>query len=393
MTTRVALAMALVVLATTFGSVYVARRAHELAPTSTRTKRALVALVGLLAIGPFARFVPVPEPFVWVLSVIGYGTDAAVGFACGLLLLVDLASRLTRRSAPARAPAAPVAAPLGRREMIRRTAIGAALASGPGLSSYGLTLGRHDYVLEELPVRLARLPRSLDGYTIAQLSDLHLGTFVGRREIDAARELVRRARADLVVLTGDLLDHDPRYLPDLGVLARALTDAGVRDGVVAILGNHDHFAGADGVIDTLRAAGVRVLRNRGESIGDRGGRFALLGVDDIGAHRYGYGEGADLDRALADVDPDLARVLLCHNPGQFHVVAPRVDLQLSGHTHGGQIRPGVSPLSLTTRYLVGHYRVGDAQLYVNRGLGTVGPPMRIGSAPEVTRITLVAGRA
>jgi predicted MPP superfamily phosphohydrolase len=245
--------------------------------------------------------------------------------------------------------------------------------------------------MEEVPIRLARLPRALDGYTIAQLSDVHLGTFVGRREIAEARSLIARTRADLVVLTGDLVDHDPRYLADLGMLVRVMADAGARDGVVAILGNHDDYTGADDVTATLRAAGVRVLRNDAMTIGDPGGRFALLGVDDVYAPRNGYGEGPDLSRAIAAAEPDLARVLLCHNPSFFTDASAQIDLQLSGHTHGGQINPGVTPVELIMPYVAGRYVRGEGQLYVNRGFGTAGPPARLGSAPEVTRIVLTAG--
>jgi predicted MPP superfamily phosphohydrolase len=199
--------------------------------------------------------------------------------------------------------------------------------------------------------------------------------------------LVRRARPDLVVLTGDLLDHDPAYAPKLGVLARRL-GALARDGVVAIPGNHDYYAGVEAVLGTLRAAGSRVLLNAGEVIH---GSFALLGVDDVWAPRDG-GRGPDLERAIATVPRDLPRVLLCHNPELFLEAAEHVDLQLSGHTHGGQVNFGVNSAELVFShgYVRGHYSRGSSQIYVNRGFGTAGPPTRIGSAPEVTRIVLVA---
>jgi hypothetical protein len=195
------------------------------------------------------------------------------------------------------------------------------------------------------------------------------------------------------VLTGDLVDHDPRYLVDLGLLVRAMTDAGARDGVVAVLGNHDDYTGSDEVTATLRAAGVRVLRNDAITIGDVGGRFALLGVDDLLARRNGYGEGADLPRAIRAAPEDLARVLLCHNPMLFTDAASDVDLQLSGHTHGGQLNMVVHPAELIMPYVAGRYVRGEGQLYVNRGFGTAGPPARVGTPPEVTRIVLVAGCA
>ncbi len=405
MALRVVLFFGAILLATAGSSAYLVRRIREIVPLPGARGRALGwALFGASAL-PLVRFVGPSEEWITVASVAGFSVWLACMIATALLLVVDALTWMTRRverwrartTEPAPAPVARTVtegpAPMPRREALRRMAIGASLATGAGASAYGFALGRHDYVLEDVPIRLTRLPPTLEGYTIAQLSDLHVGTFVGRRELEEARAMIRRARADLIVLTGDLVDHDPRYLPDLGALLRALGEAGARDGVVAVLGNHDYYTGADEVAATLRAAGVRVLRNANETIGDAGGRLALVGVDDVWAPRHGYGVGADLPRALAGIDEDLPKLLLCHNPEAFASMAPHVDLQLSGHTHGGQLNPIVQPASLVLPYVAGRYRQGDTQLYVNRGFGTAGPPARLGSAPELTRITLLAGRA
>ncbi len=322
--------------------------------------------------------------------------------------LARLVARRAREPAPAPAPAtepaidaethvpdlpdATTSAPaLPRRDFLGQVTTAGALAVAGGTSLHGGLFGRHDYRVEEIPIVLRGLPRTLDGYTIVQLSDIHVGTFVQEPELRSAEALVRRARADLVVLTGDLVDHDPAYAPKLGVLARRLGPL-ARDGVVAIPGNHDYYAGIDVVLDTLRRAGAKVMVNAGRVIGDRGGAFALLGVDDVWATREGR-PGPDLSRALAMVPGDLPRVLLCHNPSFFPEAAGRVDLQLSGHTHGGQIAFGINPADyvLPFGYVRGHYTRGASQLYVNRGFGTAGPPSRIGSPPEVTRVVLVAG--
>jgi predicted MPP superfamily phosphohydrolase len=238
-----------------------------------------------------------------------------------------------------------------------------------------------------VPLRIPGLPRSLDGYVIAQISDIHAGSFMGERELDEGLALVRRARPDLVVVTGDVVDFDPVYAPPT---ARMLADLPARDGVTAIVGNHDYYAGADAVIGALRAAGVRVMRNEGVAIrpGDRGG-FALLGVDDLSARKRGR-EGPRLDRALAGVGPELPRILLSHQPSTVDFWPGQVAAQLSGHTHGGQINPGFSPVGLAMKYLSGTYLVGGTTLYVNRGFGTVGAPCRVGAPPEVTRFVLVA---
>jgi predicted MPP superfamily phosphohydrolase len=230
----------------------------------------------------------------------------------------------------------------------------------------------------------------LEGFTIVQLSDIPMGEYVGASELAAAHALVRQAKPDLIVLTGDLLDRDPELAPDLGAFVQKLAPL-AREGVVAISGNHDFYAGIDPTCSALSRAGARVLRNDGCVIGDSGGAFARLGVDDVMGPRFG-GRGADLARAKRrlPVSRDLPSVLLCHNPRYFEEAQGQVGLQLSGHTHGGQINLGVSPASLVLPhgFVAGLYQRKGSQLYVNRGFGTVGPPARIGAPPEVTRIVL-----
>jgi predicted MPP superfamily phosphohydrolase len=289
-----------------------------------------------------------------------------------------------------RAPADP--APQTAGSMTRRQAVegatGVALYGATGsMLAWGAVRGRHAFEIREVPVRIPGLPRALDGYVIAQVSDIHTGTLVSERVLDEGFSRLREARADLVVATGDLVDMDEAFAP---AIARKLADSRARDGVVAILGNHDHYAGADSVAAALRAAGVEVLINAGKVVrpGDGGG-FALLGVDDVTASRRGR-PGPLLDRAIAMVPEEAPRILLSHNPISVDMWAGRVALQLSGHTHGGQINPGFRPAELLLRYVAGRYDVGGTQLYVNRGFGTVGPPSRVGAPPEVTRIVLVA---
>jgi len=278
------------------------------------------------------------------------------------------------------------------RTMTRREVVegagGAAIFGATGsMLGWGMLRGRHAFELVEVPLRIPGLPRALDGYVIAQVSDLHSGAFVGERELDEGLSLVARARPDLVVVTGDIVDFDPVHAP---LAARKLADLSARDGVSAILGNHDYYAGADEVMGALRAAGIDVLRNAGKVVraGDGGG-FALLGVDDVSSLRRGR-TGPRLDLALAGVRPELPRILLSHQPVTVDLWPGQIAAQLSGHTHGGQINPGFSPLGLIMKYIAGSYAVGGTTLYVNRGFGTVGAPSRIGAPPEVTRFVLVA---
>jgi predicted MPP superfamily phosphohydrolase len=290
---------------------------------------------------------------------------------------------------PAQAPVAEAPALPERRTFLAQATVGSALSIGFGASSYGALFGRHDYELESVAIKLDKLPRELDGFTIVQLSDIHVGLYVSERELNAGLELVKKARPDIVVLTGDLVDHDPRYAPLLGRFARSLRGI-ARRGVFAIPGNHDYYAGASEVLHNLREAGTEVLLNRHVQLGDAKG-FVLGGVDDVVGAGYGS-QGPDLGSAFAGANPDLARVLLSHNPSFYKAAHAHADLVLSGHTHGGQITLFVNPAELVLRHglVRGLYAHGDSQIYVNRGFGTAGPPARVGSPPEVSKLILTS---
>lgn len=292
--------------------------------------------------------------------------------------------------------ASPTRVEVPRRAFLTQAAASSAFLVGGSSSLYGALKGRHDYALEQVPLKIPGLARGLDGFSIAQLSDVHIGVYVGDAELAAAEDLLRKAKPDLIVLTGDLLDNDPRLAPQLGRFVRRLAPL-ARHGVVAITGNHDYFAGAEEMASAVRQAGARMLRNDSLVIGDAAAGFALLGVDDVWARRDGA--GPDLQRALAAlprlggrVAParDLPRILACHNPSFFAEAAGQVALQISGHTHGGQVNLGLRPADylLPGGWVAGRYELNGSQLYVNRGFGTVGPPARVGAPPEVTRIVL-----
>jgi len=378
-----------------------ARKALGLGPRARQGLQAVLVLAVLsMVLGRVAgRFWPgavttfvITVASVAELAIVISGILLLVADAAGLVL--GLPARFRKR------PPQPAPAPL---ELPRRVFLTQAVASsafliGGSSSLYGALRGRYDYSLEEVSFRLPGLARGFEGFSIAQLSDLHIGVFVGDAELNTAEELLRKARADLIVLTGDLLDNDPRLAAQLGRFVRRLTPL-ARHGVVVIPGNHDYFAGVEVVADAVSSAGARMLRNDALVVGDAGAGFSLLGVDDVWARREG--NGPDLARAVralpklgGRVAPalDLPRVLLCHNPSYFAESAGQVALQLSGHTHGGQINLGIRPADyvLAGGWVAGRYERSGSLLYVNRGFGTVGPPARIGSPPEVTRIVLTA---
>ncbi|MBK8257492.1 MAG: metallophosphoesterase [Polyangiaceae bacterium] len=276
---------------------------------------------------------------------------------------------------------------LSRRTFVEQAAFGSAAFVGGSSAVYGSIFGRRDYEVTTVPMPVPGLSKAADGFTIVQLSDIHLGQMVGEVEARIAEDLVRNAKGNLIVLTGDLIDHDVRYTTALGTLVRRLSAIAP---VVAIPGNHDHYTGVDAVLETVRAAGGTTLMNQSAfPLGKKSG-FALLGVDDLWAEKLGG--GPDLEAAVAHAQSDLPRILLCHNPKVFVETAGKVAVQLSGHTHGGQVNIGLRPADLVLRhgYIAGLYETNGSRIYVNRGFGTAGPAARVGAPPEVSRIVLVS---
>ena len=374
-------------------------------PRVARHKWIFVAIVTLLVVAsPLLRWFFTRKHVAFagtIHSIVSIELLAVVLAAVPLALLrgVFRATAPKPASDPSPAPEPSRSPPqLSRRQIVEAATGSSFLAASGSMFGWGILRGRHAFQVDELVVKIPGLSRVLDGYTIAQVSDIHVGAYIGDRELAEGFARIAEIRPDIVVATGDLVDFDRTYGP---LIARRLADLQTRDGVFAILGNHDHYAGADPIVGALRAAGVDALVNAGRHIrAADGGGFALLGLDDLlGARR---GAGPILARADAMVPADAPRIVLSHQPSTIDLWAGRVALQLSGHTHGGQINPGFRPADLLMRYVAGRYEVPAPQateprplrgttLYVNRGFGTVGPPARIGAPPEVTKVVLVAG--
>jgi predicted MPP superfamily phosphohydrolase len=273
-----------------------------------------------------------------------------------------------------------------RRQFLART-IGVASALGAS----GLTVAAIGSVLrgprlEKLEVPIAKLPAAADGLRIVQLTDIHVGPTIGRHFIE---ELVRRTNAlepDIVAITGDLVDGSVAELADS---VAPLAQLRARLGVFFVTGNHEYYSGAPEWVRHLPTLGVRVLRNERVTIGEGAHAFDLAGVDDFSAH--GEGHGPDLPGALAGRDAGRALVLLAHQPRAIDEAERLgVDLQLSGHTHGGQIWPFSYLVYLQQPYVAGLARQGETWIYVSKGTGYWGPPMRLGMPSEITQITLRA---
>ncbi len=353
-------------------------------------KRALVRGLAVLVVLPTAvRLVTLAthSPLGGAIFAALMCESIVVLFSAVPLVIVRAGAAGVQALAPAAAKIDEAEGQLTRRQVIERVGGIAVVGATGSLVGWGAAFGRYEFEVDEVPVRIPGLPRALDGYTIAQISDIHIGMLVGERDIAAGLEKLARTKSDLVVLTGDMLDFDPRFIPEA---ARIFSRIRARDGVYAIYGNHDHYTGASAVGEGLRKVGIDVLVNDGRVIRPKdGGGFALLGVDDLAGLRNG-GVGPRLDLAERAVPDDRPRILLSHQPRTMDLWAGRVALQLSGHTHGGQFNPGFRPADFFMRYVAGRYEVGGSTLWVNRGFGVVGPPARVGAPPEVTKIVLVA---
>lgn len=247
--------------------------------------------------------------------------------------------------------------------------------------------------LRQVEVPMARLDGAWDGARIVQLSDFHYDTHFSVVPIRKAVEMVNALQPDLVVLTGDFitspLTKDPGHQAKENMLpcAELLGRIRARLGSFAVLGNHDVDVDAHHAVECLEANRIPVLRNRAVALEREGKRLWLAGVDDV---LFG---AADLDAALRSVPAQEPVVLLCHEPDYaVHTARYPVDLQLSGHTHGGQIRfPWVGPLYLPDqgrKFPWGSYQVGKLQLYTNAGIGTIRLPIRWNCPPEITVFTL-----
>ena len=299
------------------------------------------------------------------------------------------------RAGAGRAPAAQVSAPAdpGRRQFFARVAGGAVVTAATGAMGMGVRAARGTIPIKEVPVVLARLPPALDGFAIVQLTDIHVGYTISRAFVQDLVEQANAARPDLIAITGDLVDGD---VPTLAHAVAPLADLRAPHGVYFVTGNHEYYSGVDSWLTELRRLGIRVLRNERVRIGADDASFDLAGIDDHQAVQFGNGHGADLDRALAGRAPGDEVVLLAHQPRQVHdAVRHGVGLQLSGHTHGGQIWPWhYLARAQQGGLLAGLSRHGDnTQLYISRGTGYWGPPMRLGAPAEIARVVLRAPRA
>lgn len=288
---------------------------------------------------------------------------------------------------------------LSRRKFVRYATMGISTYAFAG-ATYGML--RHDsYEIVHKNITIDNLPAELRGTTITLLSDIHAGQYMNEKEMREYADVINSLESDIVCIPGDFVNFDVR---DVHMLTNAFRDVKAKHGIYGSLGNHDFFQDADYVAKAINnESPIQVLRNEHRVISIKGKPLYMLGIDDT------QGSGAKMqevlkyygamDEYLKNNDPDFnssPKVLLCHKPYGFDTLAAKeIDLILSGHTHGGQVVPlkfgnfNMSFAATVSKYIEGIYKIGKSNMYVSRGIGSVGLPIRINCPPEITKITLV----
>ncbi|RAO36894.1 Transmembrane protein with metallophosphoesteras e domain [Micromonospora saelicesensis] len=283
------------------------------------------------------------------------------------------------------AVAAPDHDPSRRLLLARGAAIFAGLTA-TGVTGYGIRTALGPPQLDRVRIPLAKLPRSMDGLRIATVSDIHLGPLRGRAHTERIVAAINRLDADIVAVVGDLVDGS---VAELGSAAAPLRDLRSRYGSFFVTGNHEYYSGVEEWVQEVDRLGLRVLQNRRQEIQARGGVLDLAGVNDLTGAGTGLAAGPDFAAALGDRDPSRPVVLLAHQPLAAKEAARYgVDLQLSGHTHGGQMVPFNLAVKLEQPVVSGLGEVDGTKVYVTNGAGFWGPPVRVGAEPQISLVEL-----
>ena len=256
------------------------------------------------------------------------------------------------------------------------------------ISLLGYANARRTARVVRVDVPIADLPDALHGFRIVQLSDIHVGPTIKRPYLQAVVDRANRLQADLVAVTGDLVDG---RVSELGAHVEPLAALRSRHGTYFVTGNHEYYSGADAWVALLRGLGVRVLLNEHSLLEHDGAELVIAGVTDYSAHHFDPAQRSDPQGALAGAPASAAlRVLLAHQPRSATAAAEAgYQLQLSGHTHGGQFLPWNFFVKLQQPFVAGLHRVRDLWVYTSRGTGYWGPPKRFGAPSEITQLRLI----
>ncbi len=252
----------------------------------------------------------------------------------------------------------------------------------------GLVIARRRPRVVDVDIPISDLPGALHGFSIAQISDVHVGPTIKRGFVEGVVARVNDLKADLIAVTGDLVDGS---VEQLSAHTAPLSGLRARHGAFFVTGNHEYYSGERAWTTEIRRLGLRVLKNQHVVLRHDGATLVLAGVTDLSAHRFDPGEHSDPVAALRGAPPDAgARILLAHQPNSANAAAAAgFDVQISGHTHGGQFWPWNLFIGFFQPFTGGLYRLKDLWVYVSRGTGYWGPPNRFGVPSEITRIRLV----
>ena len=252
----------------------------------------------------------------------------------------------------------------------------------------GMWNARRTASVVQVDVPIAGLPDALDGFTIAQVSDIHVGPTIKEPYVDSIVKAVNRLNADMIAVTGDLVDGS---VAELGSHVSPLARLSSRHGTFFVTGNHEYYSGAHAWIAELRRLGLRVLMNEHVVLKHDTAALVIAGVTDVSAHHFDPAHRSSPEVAIADApDHVLIRVLLAHQPrSAFEAANAGFHLQLSGHTHGGQFWPWNFFVRLQQPFTAGLHRLNDLWVYVSRGTGYWGSPKRFGAPSEITHLRLV----
>ncbi len=270
-----------------------------------------------------------------------------------------------------------------RRAFLKKSALG--LGAYTFVGSLHSIYTRDDYRIDRVSLSIKDLPPQLEDLTISMISDVHSGMYMPEDDMLKYTEAVNNLKADMIFIPGDFVtSQNSEILP----LVKAFSGLKSKYGTYTCLGNHDFFANPDYITEKLREIGMKVLRNQTEELKINGSKLMLSGVDD--------GRHANFAKVVHEATSlNVPRILLCHKPYYFeNAVAGQYDLMFSGHTHGGQIvlldllGMKVTPAALVSPYISGRYKLGESRMYVSRGIGTVGLPIRVNCPPEITLFTL-----
>jgi len=273
-----------------------------------------------------------------------------------------------------------------KRDFIKRSINISMITLAGSATVYGFYSARKGPFIIKHDIYIKKLPDAFENFSIVQISDLHVGPTIKRPYVEDVLEKISRLNPDLIAVTGDLVDGSVKYLKSE---LQPLKDMIAPYGTFFVTGNHEYYSGVDQWLDETDRLGMKNLINSNELISKAGDQIAIAGITDLRAHQIKPAHRSDPELALRSVPEDITKIVLAHQPNSIHSVHETgADLQLSGHTHGGQFWPFTYPVKMTHPYIAGLHDHQGTQIYVNRGTGYWGPPLRIGVPAEITLIRL-----